>query len=141
MPNDISFDKTYKQFHTDNILSYTIYENLEDNQHITEQTFIKACRDAFKYNLKQLKEQTKIEYLRLSYYSSGFNLVAARKKTEKEKLERIEEEKNSTRYRQSYMIKDIENAEYLNDTTIDTLIEILNKKKLKLNKNKERTKK
>ena len=34
------------------------------------------------------------------------------------------------------MIRDVENAEYLNDTTIDTLIEILNKKKLELNKNK-----
>lgn len=134
MSNKISFDKTYKQFYIvyPTTLSFAIYEELEDNQHITEQTFIKACRDVFKYNLKQLKNQTKIEYLRLSAYSSGFNLIAARKETEKEKLERLEEERNSSRYRQANIIIDIKNAEYLNDTTINTLIEILNNKKLEI---------
>ena len=95
MSNKISFDKTYRQFYSNSItsLSYRIYKELEDNQHITEQTFIKACKDVFKYQLKQLKEQTKIEYLRLCTLDSGFKLVAARKETEKEKLERLKEKK------------------------------------------------
>ena len=136
MSNKISFDKTYKQFYSNYpiSLSFAIYEELEDNQHITEQTFIKACRDVFKYKLKQLKEQTKIEYLRVCPFASGFNLIAARKETKKEMMERLEEERNSSHWRQANLKKDLQSADYLNAETIDTLIEILNNKKLVITK-------